>query len=85
MHYQLFQPAGVAVNSVGRCHPHVIAAMQAQMGSLMHASDISNVRRTELAQKVAGVMPKGFRNNCITYFTQGGYVPVLAGPVKCGA
>ena len=64
--------AGVAVNSVGRCHPRVIAAMQAQMGSLMHASDISNVRRTELAQKVAGVMPKGLRNNCITYFTQGG-------------
>jgi 4-aminobutyrate aminotransferase len=64
--------AGVAVNSVGRCHPRVIAAMQAQMGSLMHASDISNVRRTELAQKLAGVMPKGLRNNCITYFTQGG-------------
>ncbi|MFH0725636.1 MAG: aspartate aminotransferase family protein [Pseudomonadota bacterium] len=64
--------AGVAVNSVGRCHPRVIAAMQAQMGTLMHASDISNVRRTELAQKVAGVMPAGLRNNCITYFTQGG-------------
>lgn len=64
--------AGVAVNSVGRCHPRVIAAMQAQMGTLMHASDISNVRRTELAQKVAGVMPTGLRNNCITYFTQGG-------------
>jgi 4-aminobutyrate aminotransferase len=64
--------AGVAVNSVGRCHPRVIEAMQKQMGSLMHASDISNVRRTELAQKVAGIMPKGLRNNCITYFAQGG-------------
>jgi 4-aminobutyrate aminotransferase len=64
--------AGVAVNSVGRCHPRVIEAMQKQMGSLMHASDISNVRRTELAQKVAGIMPQGLRNNCITYFTQGG-------------
>jgi 4-aminobutyrate aminotransferase len=64
--------AGVAVNSVGRCHPRVIAAMKAQMDVLMHASDISSVRRTELAQKVAGVMPGALRNNCITYFTQSG-------------
>ncbi len=64
--------AGVAVNSVGRCHPRVIAAMEKQMCSLMHASDISNVRRTDLARKVAGIMPTGLRDNCITYFTQGG-------------
>lgn len=64
--------AGVAVNSVGRCHPRVIAAMTAQMNSMMHASDISNVRRTELAQKVAAIMPAGLKNNCISYFTQGG-------------
>ena len=64
--------AGVAVNSVGRCHPRVIEAMKAQMDLLMHASDISNVRRTELSQKVGGVMPPGLRNNCVTYFTQDG-------------
>jgi 4-aminobutyrate aminotransferase len=64
--------AGVAVNSVGRCHPQVIKAMQEQMKTLMHASDISNVRRTDLAQKVAGVMPGNLKNNCITYFTQAG-------------
>jgi 4-aminobutyrate aminotransferase len=64
--------AGVAVNSVGRCHPRVIAAMQQQMNSLMHASDISNVRRTELARKVSGIMAPGLRDNCITYFTQDG-------------
>jgi 4-aminobutyrate aminotransferase len=64
--------AGVAVNSVGRCHPRVIAAMQDQMQSLMHASDISNVRRTDLARKVAGIMPPGLKNNCITYFAQSG-------------
>ncbi len=64
--------AGVAVNSVGRCHPRVVAAMTAQMNSLMHASDISNVRRTELAKKVAGIMPAGLKDNCISYFTQGG-------------
>ncbi len=64
--------AGVAVNSVGRCHPKVIEAMTTQMGELMHASDISNVRRTELAQKVSSIMPEGLRDNCISYFTQGG-------------
>jgi 4-aminobutyrate aminotransferase len=64
--------AGVAVNSVGRCHPRVIAAMEAQMGKLMHASDISSTRRTELARRVSGVMPKGLKDNCITYFTQAG-------------
>jgi 4-aminobutyrate aminotransferase len=64
--------AGVAVNSVGRCHPRVIEAMRGQMESLMHAADISNIRRTELAQKIAGIMPAGLRNNCITYFTQDG-------------
>ena len=64
--------AGVAVNSVGRCHPRVIKAMQDQMTSLMHASDISNIRRSELAQKVAEIMPGNLRDNCITYFTQAG-------------
>ncbi len=64
--------AGVAVNSVGRCHPRVVEAMKQQMYTLMHASDFSNVRRSELAQKVAKVMPGKLKNNCITYFTQGG-------------
>ncbi|MFW5640231.1 MAG: aspartate aminotransferase family protein [Thermodesulfobacteriota bacterium] len=64
--------AGVAVNSVGRCHPRVIEAIQQQMCKLMHAIDFSNVRRTDLARKVAEVMPAGLQNNCITYFTQSG-------------
>lgn len=64
--------AGVAVNSVGRCHPRVIEAMKKQMDTLMHASDISNVRRTDLAVKVASVMPGNLKDNSITYFTQGG-------------
>lgn len=68
--------AGVAVNAVGRRHPRVIKAMEAQLGKLMHASDISNTRRTELAEKVSGVMPKGLRGNCITYFVQGGSAAV---------
>jgi len=68
--------AGVAVNSVGRCHPRVLKAMQDQMGSLMHAIDISNIKRTELARKVSSVMPSGLRDNCITYFTQSGSAAV---------
>lgn len=64
--------AGVAVNSVGRRHPRVIKAIEAQLGKLMHASDISNTRRSELARRVASVMPGKLRDNCISYFTQGG-------------
>ena len=68
--------AGVAVNSVGRCHPRVIKAMQDQMGSLMHAVDVTNIRRIELAKKVSSVMAPGLRDNCITYFTQSGSAAV---------
>jgi 4-aminobutyrate aminotransferase len=64
--------AGVGVNSVGRCHPRVIEAMETQMRKLMHASDCSSTHRTELAEKVASVMPSQLRDNCITYFTQSG-------------
>ena len=64
--------AGVAVTSVGRCHPRVQKAMQSQMGRLMHGGDMSNTRRTELARKVSKIMPKGLRGKCISYFTQGG-------------
>jgi 4-aminobutyrate aminotransferase len=64
--------AGVGVNSVGRCHPEVVAEISRQAGRLMHASDISNSRRTDLAIRIAQVMPEGLRNNCVTYFTQSG-------------
>ena len=68
--------AGVAVNSVGRCHPRVIEAMQNQMGKLMHASDVSNVKRTELAKKISTIAPPGLQGNCISYFTQSGSAAV---------
>lgn len=64
--------AGVGVNSVGRRHPKVVKAIKQQADGLMHASDISNTKRTELARKVASVMPANLRNNCISYFTQSG-------------
>ncbi|MDR2775406.1 MAG: aspartate aminotransferase family protein [Tannerella sp.] len=64
--------AGVAVSSVGRCHPRVIEAMHEQMFKIMHASDLGSKHRTILAEKVASIMPNGLKNNCITYFTQTG-------------
>jgi 4-aminobutyrate aminotransferase len=64
--------AGVAVNSVGRRHPRVVRAMEEQLTRLMHAIDITNTRRIQLAEKVSGVMPEGLRGHCVTYFAQDG-------------
>jgi 4-aminobutyrate aminotransferase len=64
--------AGVAVNSVGRRHPRVVHAMEAQLTRLMHATDATNTRRIELAEKVSSVMPEGLRGECRTYFSQSG-------------
>ncbi|MHC4489282.1 MAG: aspartate aminotransferase family protein [Planctomycetota bacterium] len=64
--------AGVAVNSVGRRHPRVVKAIEAQLTKLMHAIDITNTRRIELAEKVSSIMPEGLRGHCVSYFTQGG-------------
>jgi 4-aminobutyrate aminotransferase len=64
--------AGVAVSVVGRRHPLVIKAMEKQMGKIMHAIEAVHSRRTELAKKISGIMPKGLAGNCITYFTQSG-------------
>jgi 4-aminobutyrate aminotransferase len=64
--------AGVAVSSVGRCHPRVVEAMHEQMRKIMHASDLGSKHRTLLAEKVASIMPNGLKNHCISYFTQTG-------------
>ncbi len=64
--------AGVGVNSVGRCHPEVVEVIRLQSQRLMHASDISNSKRVELAATLSEIMPEGLRDNCITYFTQSG-------------
>jgi len=64
--------AGVAVNAVGRRHPRVVQAIEAQLGKLMHAGEAVNTRRAELAKKISGIMPEGLRSNCVSYFTQSG-------------
>jgi acetylornithine/N-succinyldiaminopimelate aminotransferase len=46
--------AGIAVNSVGHCHPKVVAAIQAQAAQLIHISNIyTSVPQVQLAQKLA--------------------------------
>mgnify|MGYP000870268906 CR=1 FL=1 len=52
--------------------PEVVKTITEQAHRLMHGSDISNTRRSELAQRISQVMPDGLRDNCITYFTQSG-------------
>jgi 4-aminobutyrate aminotransferase len=64
--------AGVAVTSVGRCHPRVQETIKGQMTRLMHGGDWSNTKRAELAKKISSIMPDGLRDNCVTYFAQGG-------------
>ena len=64
--------AGVAVNSIGRRHPRVVKAVELQLGKLMHAGEVVNTRRTELAKKISSIMPEGLRGNCVSYFTQSG-------------
>lgn len=64
--------AGVGVSSVGRRHPKVVEAIRQQTESLLHSMEVNSTRRTELAAKMADIMPGGLRNNCTTFFTQGG-------------
>jgi acetylornithine/N-succinyldiaminopimelate aminotransferase len=46
--------AGIAVNSVGHCHPTVVAAIQEQAAKLMHTSNLYyNELQPELAAKLA--------------------------------
>ena len=64
--------AGVGVSSVGRSHPEVLTAIELQSKRLMHASDMSNSKRGELAKVISSVAPPGLQDNCITYFAQSG-------------
>lgn len=48
--------AGIAVNSLGHCHPRVVDAIREQTGQLMHTSNIFYSRpQAELLQKMAGL------------------------------
>ncbi len=48
--------AGVAVNAIGHCHPKLVAALRAQVGTLIHTSNIYHIEAQEkLADKIAAL------------------------------
>lgn len=45
--------AGIAVTSIGHCHPRVVAALQGQLGTLVHTSNLYFTRpQGELAERL---------------------------------
>jgi acetylornithine/succinyldiaminopimelate/putrescine aminotransferase len=45
--------AGIAVTSIGHCHPRVVATMQRQIGTLVHTSNLYYTRpQAELAERL---------------------------------
>ena len=49
---------GIAVNSVGHCHPKVVAAAKAQLDELMHTSvTVHHKRYIELSKKLNEIAP----------------------------
>lgn len=47
---------GIAVNSLGHCHPRLVEALKAQAGSLWHTSNLFRIPASErLAEKLTGL------------------------------
>jgi 4-aminobutyrate aminotransferase len=54
---------GIAVNSIGHCHPKVVEAIQKQASELIHTSVITyHTRYIELAEKLASITPGNLRS-----------------------
>jgi len=52
--------AGIAVNALGHCHPHWVAAVQRQAGELIHTSNLfRNPNQAELARRLVGYAGPG--------------------------
>lgn len=52
--------SGVAVNALGHCHPHWVAAVQRQAGELIHSSNLfRNPLQGELARRLIGYTGPG--------------------------
>ncbi|GAA1155349.1 aspartate aminotransferase family protein [Nesterenkonia sandarakina] len=53
--------AGIGVTSTGHCHPHVVAAAQAQVGSLIHGQYTTIMHQPLLAltERLSEVLPAG--------------------------
>ncbi|AWI08723.1 aspartate aminotransferase family protein [Ereboglobus luteus] len=51
---------GIAVNALGHCHPHWVAAVQRQAAELIHTSNLfRNANQGELARRLAGYAGPG--------------------------
>ena len=64
--------AGVAVSSVGRNHPKVVAAIKAQSERLMHSAGLVSETTVALAEKLSSFMPQGLAGECFTWFGMSG-------------
>lgn len=53
--------AGIGVTGTGHCHPHVVAAAQAQVATLIHGQYTTVVHRPllELTERLGAVLPAG--------------------------
>jgi acetylornithine/N-succinyldiaminopimelate aminotransferase len=52
--------SGIAVNALGHCHPHWVAAIQRQAGELIHTSNLfRNGNQAELARRLVGYAGPG--------------------------
>jgi acetylornithine/N-succinyldiaminopimelate aminotransferase len=52
--------SGIAVNALGHCHPHWVAAIQRQAGELIHTSNLfRNSNQAELARRLVGYAGPG--------------------------
>lgn len=68
--------AGVAVSSVGRNHPKVMAAVREQSEKLMHSAGLVNDTTVTLAEKLNATMPAGLRDQSFTWFGMSGSAAV---------
>jgi len=64
--------AGVAVSSVGRNHPRVVAAVESQVRRLMHSAGLVTETTVALARKLSELAPAGLRGECFTWFGMSG-------------
>ena len=61
---------GIATVSVGHCHPHVVAALQAQNATLQHSTTLYlNPRIGEYAEQLAATLPGRLK---VCYFVNSG-------------
>ena len=63
---------GIAVNTVGQCHPKVVEAVREQATKVMHTIDMVSVVNQKLAKRLSEIMPEGLRGNCFTAFAASG-------------